>query len=686
MKSGLRQSLIQTCLLAAALALPAVVQAQFAYTTTNSAITITGYGGSGGAVIIPDTINGLPVRSIGYGALGDREDITSVTIPNSVTNIEDSSFIETGLTNVAIGDSVVRIGSDAFAYCRSLTTITIGTSVTSIGEDTFTECASLTSINVVGGNSAYSSVAGVLLDKSHTTLVQYPNGKVGSYIIPNSITNIGEKGFQYCGSLSSITILDSLVSIGDLAFDQCGLTNATIGNGVVSIGGSAFAECQGLASVTIGNKVTSIGDRAFLQCFSLTNVRIPSNVTNIGDYAFFQTGLTNVTIGNGVISIGNSAFSATSLTSVTIPDSVTSIGDWAFEGCYGLTNVTFGSSVISIGDDAFNFCTGLTSVTIPRNVSTIGEEAFVYCSSLTAINVDVANLFLSSAAGVLFNKNQTTLVEYPAGKTGNNYIIPTSVTDIGDYAFENCVGPTNITIGNSVTNIGKYAFNQSDLTSVTISDSVTSIGDGAFSGSFGLTSIVLPGSVTSIGDLAFSGCPYLTSATIPNGIASIGEGAFAGCFSLTNVTIGSSVTNIGEGAFAACDDLTSVHFTGNAPGVSSNAFSWLLAEEGVYVIDPATVYYLPNTAGWSSTFAGLPTALWLPQVQIGDGSFGVRTNQFGFNIAWASGQTVVVEACTDLANPLWQPVQTNMLTSDSVYFGDSQWTNYSARFYRLKQQ
>ena len=142
MKSGLRQSLIQTCLLAAALALPAVVQAQFAYTTTNSAITITGYGGSGGAVIIPDTINGLPVRSIGYGALGDREDITSVTIPNSVTNIEDSSFIETGLTNVAIGDSVVRIGSDAFAYCRSLTTITIGTSVTSIGEDTFTECAS----------------------------------------------------------------------------------------------------------------------------------------------------------------------------------------------------------------------------------------------------------------------------------------------------------------------------------------------------------------------------------------------------------------------------------------------------------------------------------------------------------------------------------------------------------------
>jgi hypothetical protein len=97
-----------------------------------------------------------------------------------------------------------------------------------------------------------------------------------------------------------------------------------------------------------------------------------------------------------------------------------------------------------------------------------------------------------------------------------------------------------------------------------------------------------------------------------------------------------------------------------------------------------TVYYLPGTTGWGMWFGGLPAVLWNPQAQTRDASFGVRTNQFGFNITGSSNLVIVVEACTDLANPVWQPFQTNTLTGGSAYFSDPQWTNYPARFYRLR--
>jgi hypothetical protein len=115
--------------------------------------------------------------------------------------------------------------------------------------------------------------------------------------------------------------------------------------------------------------------------------------------------------------------------------------------------------------------------------------------------------------------------------------------------------------------------------------------------------------------------------------------------------------SIGDWAFVYCFSLTSVYFTGNAPSPTNDST--------VFAADPATVYYLPGTTGWGAMFDGRPTALWRPQVQTSDASFGVRTNQFGFNINWASGQTVVVEASTNLANPVWLPVSINTLSAFS---------------------
>jgi hypothetical protein len=138
------------------------------------------------------------------------------------------------------------------------------------------------------------------------------------------------------------------------------------------------------------------------------------------------------------------------------------------------------------------------------------------------------------------------------------------------------------------------------------------------------------------------------------------------------------VTNIADWAFAGCTSLKEVFFSGNAPGFV-----------GLFIFfndTNLTVYYLPGTTGWDdfALLTGVPTALWLPAMQTSDDSFGVQNNQFGFNINWASGQTVVVEACTNLANSDWQPVQTNTLTTGTAYFSDPQWTNYPGRFYRLR--
>jgi hypothetical protein len=138
-----------------------------------------------------------------------------------------------------------------------------------------------------------------------------------------------------------------------------------------------------------------------------------------------------------------------------------------------------------------------------------------------------------------------------------------------------------------------------------------------------------------------------------------------------------SVTSIGWYAFDGCDRLTSAFFDGDAPSFGDYVFAGVIS-------DPVTVYHLLGATGWDSVSLNVPVTLWLPQVLTGDGKFGVRTNQFGFNIAWASGQTVVVEAATNLSNPNWIPVATHTLASDSVYFSDPRWTNYPARFYRLR--
>ena len=230
--------------------------------------------------------------------------------------------------------------------------------------------------------------------------------------------------------------------------------------------------------------------------------------------------------------------------------SVTSIGNYAFEYCENITSVTIPDSVTSIGFCVFSNCTSLTSITIPNSVTSISGGAFENCTSLTAINVASENSNYVSVNGVLYNKDKTTIICYPAGKKDNNYKIPDSVTEIDDYAFNGCISLSSVTIPNSVTSIGVYAFEYcASLKSITIPDSVPLVGPGAFSNCTNLTSVTIQNGVMYIGNEAFANCTSITGITIPDSVTWIGRYSFGGCTNLTSITIPNSVTSIGDYAF-----------------------------------------------------------------------------------------------------------------------------------------
>lgn len=344
-----------------------------------------------------------------------------------------------------------------------------------------------------------------------------------------------------------------------------------------------------------------------------------------GDYTYTDDGTSITITGYPVNAVG-----AVDIPPSIIGKPVTSIGTNAFINCVGLTNVTFPDSVNSIGTQAFLGCSGLTTVTIGQSVTSIGTTAFLNCTSLTVISVSSLNSYYSSSNGILFNKSQTTLIQYPNGKTGG-YTAPDSVTTIGPNAFQNSISLTNVTLGNSVTSIvGNNTFyGCTNLTSITLGNGLTNIGPNAFFGCTSLTSVAIPNSVTSIGIQAFSGCSGLTNITFGGNVASIGANTFLNCNSLTNITLGNSVTSIGNNAFQNCTSLTNVTLGNSVISIGNSAFLNCTSLTTIYLkgnaptlgttVFPANpksnVYYLLGSTGWTSTFGGLGTvALGLPTI------------------------------------------------------------------------
>ena len=548
-----------------------------------------------GDLVVPETLGGYSVTSIGSYAFDGCTGLTSITIPNSVTSIGDMAFymvpnvvysgtasgspwsaralngyIEDGLVyensskknllacpslregTVVIPDSVTSIGNYAFFRCTGLTSITIPDGLTSIGGGAFSGCTGLTSIT-----------------------------------IPNGVTSIGSSAFFGCSSLKKVyaASLDSWLKIkfsgwgsnpcnngADLYFNGEIVKEVAVPNNVTSIGDYAFSGCTGLTTITIPDSVTSIGSSAFSGCTGLTSITIPDGVTSIGSSAFSGcTGLTSITIPDSVTSIGRSAFEdCTGLTSIMIPNSVTSIGWGAFSDCRSLTSVTIGSGVTSIEDRAFSGCSSLTSITIPDSVTSIGSSAFYGCSSLKKvyaagldswlkINFLISYSSAYSSSDYSSNPCHNGADLYFNGELVKDTIIPDGFAGIGSYAFSGCRSLASITIPDSMTHIENSSFvgckNLKEIRAYNDSEKYSSV-DGVLCNNEKTTLVLcpvgrageytVPDGIKQIDDNAFSNCNDLTTIIIPDGVTSIGNNVFPLSKKTTVVCVPDSVKKIGE--------------------------------------------------------------------------------------------------------------------------------------------
>ena len=383
-----------------------------------------------GNVVIPESVTyegkTYSVTSIGYGAFAYCAGLTSITIGNSVTSI----------------------GSSAFSGCTCLTSITIPNSVTSIGSNAFSGCNGLTSVNIlVTDLAAFCNNKIVSLINSKVgkpiRLLDAEGKEIKEYIIPNSVTSIGDYAFRNCTSLTSVTITNNVTSIGNSAFSGSGLKKTiwltnTPPSGYSNVGGgvnyvsnnqysslsntivSSFAACSSLTNITIGNQVKEILFEAFKGCAALPKISIPKSVTYIGDNVFdgcnglkeviIEDRDTELKLGNkydysplfsdcpldyvyivGNIRYGISPFKRnTTLRKVVITDKETEISDYEFYGCTNLQEFTIGDGVEVFGYWAFSGCSSLQSISFGTQLKTIGMEAFSDCTSVTEITSKAA--------------------------------------------------------------------------------------------------------------------------------------------------------------------------------------------------------------------------------------------------------------------------------------------------------
>ena len=592
---------------------------------------------------------------------GNKKIIETVELLDGVTFIKESAFFESSLTAITIPSSVTKIEDGAFWGSQSLTNITIPESVTSMGWAVFEHCESLESVTVLRENPAEIGENVFTYCKFVTGNekgIKVPEGTAAEYKAawtewPEYITD-GTDGteddFLASGTGWTLTKSGKLTIMSGVGRADWVRWQDAYGQYVISVeiemnaddpvtglDKEMFDMCiETMKSITIPDSVTSIDRATFQHCKVLESITIPDSVTNIGDYALsFCDSLKEVRLPSGMASIPEGMFmSSNSLTGITIPDDVTSIGAVAFSDCSSLSDITIPDKVTSIGARAFYGCS-LTDITIPAGVTSIGQTAFQNCSSLetvTMLGSTPPTLGASSSGttahfeGCKFKNEGTKGIKVPSGSVDT---YKNAWTEWAAYITDGTDGtedePENWGEGWTLYKSGKLTIesaagmkawkslgwpneyskkifsveikmNEDDpiksierrvfegypnIANVTIAGSVESIEEYAFYECFGLKAITIPDSVSSIGRFAFAFCGKLESAKIPDSVTNIGDYVFSKCSSLSEVTIPSGLTSIENGMFQGCSSLTGITIPDGVTSIGEWSFDGCTSLTGI---------------------------------------------------------------------------------------------------------
>jgi len=568
------------------------------------------------------------VETIGRYAFA-KSGLQSIVLPDSLITIKDCAFrLSDNLTSVTFGlGEGLTLCAQAFYGC-GLEEVNLPANVKAIEELCFTNCTSLTDIHVAEENERYSSIGGVLFNKSGSILITCPAGKTGSYSISEDVSKIsfsafegsklsaiyisdgdlrtiGSKAFLSCENLESITIPAGVQSIDNYAFAyDRNLVNVEISmdSQLSGIYKSAFYGCEKLASIHIPDAVQEIGEKAFYGCEALSNVSISQNsqLKIVSDYAFEFSGITSLVMPPQLIEIGVKAFYDSDLQSVVLNNAIEGIDDYAFADC-GLadtTSVYFPDSLRYIGKEIIRGASSIEEISIPFFGYTKNDNANASLSDLLGRPLDSVRKVTirqgtSLPDGALYGFENL-----------NEVILPENLLYIGDAAFGNTKSLKSIDIPSGVVKLGKRAFEYSGIEELILPEGIKEIEEMTFFVCTDLRSVNIPAACVSIGERAYEGSG-IQGVDIPESVKTIGTDAFENCRSLSHISVDSDNVHY----CSVSDVLYDYDRTVVIKGVPTGSIS---LENGVTEIMPKAFHYCESV-----TDVQLPDSLEI----IGDRAF-----------------------------------------------------------------
>ncbi len=578
-------------------------------------------------IALPET-----VTTIGKDAFKNCTAVTAAAIPTAAL----SSMPLSALTSIEIISG--SIPENAFAGCTLLGNITLGSGVKSIGKNAFNDTAFYQNADkwTDGGKTLYinnclivakTDLTGAYTVRENTALIANDafngNTALTSVSFPSSLLYIGNDAFRGCSAVDSIALPAGLLSVGNNAFMGCSVASSVSIPANVTIGKEAFRGCLAIETLLIPATVTSIGENAFADCTALENISVPASVVS----SIHKANLVNVTITGGNELPAN-----------------------AFVGSLNLETILLPEGLLSIGNAALSGCAKLTSVAIPASLTTIGRGVFNGCSLLQSITVAAGSTGFSAEEGILYNADKTQLIAIPATKTA--YTFPASVTTVADYAFAG-----------------------TGITAIAIPDTVTAIRGNAFLNCISLQEVSLPAAISGLENTVFAGCTSIKKLTAPttvlNGsLVTILKGSleelhingggtggrfttsFTSCTKLKKLIVDADVTNeFYATAFGACASLETIV----AP---LNAVKNL----------PATIKSLTLNGG----------ALTAADISLLNGKTGLQSVVLGADVTFAADATGLFDnhaGITAIFSEGTEPADwaTNKWTTKPVYFA-GQWS------------